>query len=389
MTYISSNANRLYAAAESNYGKVGAITAANRFPAVKLATKQELVRAERKDKSGTRTYPGTPAGSRKQTSFELTTYMMGWSDPTREPGYGPLFRASLGGGPLLFAGGIAGAGSSATKLAFSAAHGLRVGQAVAYAGEIRFVSAIPDTKSVLLNAPLSLTPAVGAPIGPTTTYFPATELVSASIFDYWSPTTAVQRILSGAGVDQLQVNVNGDFHEFTFKGMAQDLIDNCSFQGAMGQLSTFPTEPAIGDFDYSIIPGHLGQAWIGNTPDRFYTITAASFLLDNNLDVRAKEFGSTVPRSMSAGRRSVTVDFDLFEQDDNATKMLYQAARQLSPVSVMFQLGQQEGQLFGVNLSSVIPEVPSFEDSDTRLQWRFQNSRAQGTADDEMTVAFG
>ena len=53
------------------------------------------------------------------------------------------------------------------------------------------------------------------------------------------------------------------------------------------------------------------------------------------------------------------------------------------------QAGQQAGQMFGVRMKSVIPQVPEFDDSDGRLQWKFANSRAQGTVDDEITVAFG
>ncbi|MCZ2075101.1 MAG: hypothetical protein LC130_08885 [Bryobacterales bacterium] len=389
MSYISSNANRFYAAPETGYGQISAITGANRLPAVKLTTRQELVRAERKDKSGTRTFPGTPPGSRRQTSFELTTYMTGWSTPPDEPGYGPLFRATLGSAPILFSGGTASAGSTASQIAFTSAHRLAAGQAVSYAGELRFVSTVVDARTVQLNAPLSLSPGTGAPIGPTLTYFPATELQSASIFDYWSPSTAVQRILCGAAVDRMRIEVNGDFHQFTFSGMAQDLVDSCSFQAGMGQLGGFPAEPPLASFDYSIIPGHLGQAWLGNTPDRFYTITSASFILDNDLDLRAKEFGSPLPRCISPGRRTVSIDFDLFERDDDACRTLYQAARQQSPIGVMFQLGEQQGQLLGVYLQSVVPEVPSFDDSDARLQWRFRNSIAQGTVDDEISIAFG
>jgi len=55
----------------------------------------------------------------------------------------------------------------------------------------------------------------------------------------------------------------------------------------------------------------------------------------------------------------------------------------------MLQLGQQSGQLFGVRMKSVIPQVPEFDDSDGRLQWKFANSQAQGTVDDEISVAFG
>ena len=55
----------------------------------------------------------------------------------------------------------------------------------------------------------------------------------------------------------------------------------------------------------------------------------------------------------------------------------------------MFQLGQQDQQLVGVYLKSLVPDVPEFDDSDHRLRWRFRESRAQGTVDDEIVVAFG
>jgi hypothetical protein len=85
----------------------------------------------------------------------------------------------------------------------------------------------------------------------------------------------------------------------------------------------------------------------------------------------------------------VTAAFELYGMDDPATLALYQAARQQSPISVMFQLGQAQGLVMGVNLNSVIPEVPEFDDGQNRMQWKFRGSRAQGTVDDEITVAFG
>jgi len=85
----------------------------------------------------------------------------------------------------------------------------------------------------------------------------------------------------------------------------------------------------------------------------------------------------------------VRLTFSIFEQDDAQTKVLYQAARQRSPIGVMLQLGADPGQLFGMYMPAMIPEVPEFDDKETRLQWAFQNSRAQGTVDDELYVAFG
>jgi hypothetical protein len=387
--YISSNENRLYTAQENDYGQVAVITAANRIAAIKLSTKQELETAERRDKTGSRTFPGFPAGLRRRTSFDLTTYMTSWDNPSAgPPSYGPLFRASLGGTPLVFAGGTA-ADSTQSILAFNAPHGLVPDQAVSHGGEIRFVAAIVDGQRVQLNAPLSVTPIEGAILGPTITYVPATDLPSVSLYDYWIPATAVQRILCGAAVDKLKIELNGDFHQFEFSGPAQDLIDSASFSTGQGQLTDFPAEPATAPFNYSIIPGHLGQVWLGSGPDRFFTLTSASVSLENHLNLRVKEFGSSLPRCVSPGKRTVLAAFELYEHDDQATKGLYQAARQQSPVEVMFQLGQQAGQMFGVRMKSVIPQVPDFDDSDGRLQWKFANSQAQGTVDDEITVAFG
>jgi hypothetical protein len=213
-------------------------------------------------------------------------------------------------------------------------------------------------------------------------------LASFNVFDYWSPETAVHRILAGTAVDRMTVKINGDFHEFEFRGPARDLIDSVSFTPGEGSLTEFPEEPNLVDFESNIVPGHLGQVWLGASPERFYTVTDAEFRIDNNIDLRDREFGSTLPRCLSAGLRDVRLNFTLHEQDDEATKGLYQAARQRSPISVMFQLGQQPGQLFGIYLKSIIPEVPEFDDGETRLQWRFTDSRAHGTINDEVFVAF-
>ena len=388
-SYVSSNANRFYTALEGSYGKVGAITAGNRIPALKLTVQQQLDMKDRKDKTGSRTFAGLPAGGRRRTNFELRTYLTSWDPSSGGPAYGPLFQAALGGTPQQSTAGAVASSTPTGRLGFSAAHGLTAGQAVASGGEIRFVSAIVDPNTVQLNAPFTIPPAAGASVGAAITYVPATVLPSATIFDYWDPSTAVQRFLTGAAVDQMTILVNGDYHEVHFSGLAQDVVDSSSFSGSgAGQLQSFPQEPALAGFDFAVVPGNLGQAWLGTNPNQFFTITSASIVVKNALDTRAKEFGSSLPLAISPGQRSVTASFDLFSQDDDATKSLYQAARQRSPISVMFQLGETQGQVMAVNLKSVVPEVPEFNDSENRLQWTFRSSRAQGTVDDEVSVAF-
>ena len=387
--YISSNNERLYTALESTYGMVPAITSANRIPALKLTAKQVPEQTSRSDKTGSRTFVGLPNTIRKTTSFQLTTLLTQWTDQTAPPGYGPLFQAAMGGDPVIYGGGTVASVTGGTQIVFSGPHGLASGQAVTFSGEIRFVTAIQDSVTLFLNAPFSTTPQSGSTFGPTINYPLATSLGSASIFDYWDPSTAVQRILEGAAMDTLKVTVNGDYQQFEFSGPARDLLDSASFTSGEGGLTQYPAEPSMTGFDYTVVPGHVGEVWMGSSPDQFFTLTAATLTLENNIALRVKEFGSDFARCIAAAQRSVKLNFEIFEQADAQTAGLYQAARQRSPIGVMFQLGAQANQLFGVYMPAMVPEVPEFDDSETRLQWKFQNSRAQGSMDDELYIAFG
>lgn len=385
--YISSNANRFYVAVEAAYGQAAPVTSANRFPAVRLQAQQLLEHGRRLDKTGTRTYLGTPTTARRQTAFEARTYLTSWSG-TGTPSYGPLFQAALGGTPGLSSGLFVASVQNNTQIQTTVAHGLSFGSAVAFGGEVRFVTNVIDAQTVIVNAPFSSTPANSAALSPSITYSLAIGLPSLTLYDYWTPATAVSRFITGAAVDAFMMSVDGDFHEFVFSGPACDLLDSSSFGAGDAGLSSFPAEPTIGTFDYSIVPGHLGQAWLGSTPNQFFTMTSARVEVKNNLDVRNQEFGSSYPRAIAPGMRQVISTFALFAQDDEQTTALYAAAKQRVPVAAMLQLGQQTGQVMGLFMPGVMPEIPNFDDSQTRLQWSFKNNLAQGSAENEVYIAF-
>lgn len=385
--YISSNQNRFYAALESSFGTVVAATTDNRIPATGLTIKHETTQGPRRDKTGSRTRGGIPSGARTRTQYSLGTYMTNWGNISAEPSYGPLIRGALGAPPRID-GGQSVASINGNQITFAGTHGLQAGQAVSFGGEIRFVAVLIDATTIELNAPFSLTPSGGTPLNPTITYGPATTLPSVSIYDYWSPTTAVQRIVAGAGVDRMKIKVNSDYHEFAFSGEARDLIDSASMVSGLAGLSSFPAEPEVLGVDYNIIPGHIGQVWIGAGPSQFFTLTEAEIEIVNNVDMRKREFGYAGPTCIAAGEREVGIKFRLYEKDDAATIGLYQAAKNRTPIPIMIQLGQSAGQLCGVYLPAVVPEVPEFDDRQPRLEWNFSLSAAQGSMDDEIQVAF-
>ena len=232
--YISSNNNRFYVALESTYGTVPAITQQNRIPAVSLTAKQVLEQTSRRDKTGTRTFVGLPNQIRRLTNFGVDTFLTEWSNQSAPPSYGALFEGAMGGTPIIFTGRTVASTNGTTQIVFTAPHGLSAGQGVTFNAEMRFVAAVQDTVTIFVNAPFSTPPQSGSLFGTTITYVLAENLPSVSIFDYWDPSDAVQRILDGSAIDKMVVKVNGNYQEFDFSGPARDLIDSASFTSGEG-----------------------------------------------------------------------------------------------------------------------------------------------------------
>lgn len=386
-TYISSNDNRFYVANESSYGRAQVVDTSMRFPAKGVHAHQQIQIGRRLDKTGTRTYLGSSSEGRRATAFAIQTYLTSWSG-TSAPSCGPLFQAGLGAPPSFNPGPTITSALGLSQFQTAGPHGLLPGAGVSFYNEIRFVTGVPDDQSFLINAPFAEVPKSGDVFSPCVTYRPGTCLSSLSVYDYWDPITAVSRLSVGCAVNELSIKVNGDFHEFSFSGPAADLIDSVSFSKGAAGLAAFPLEPALIPFNYSVVPGHLGEVWLGGPANQFFTLTGASIEVRNNISLRSSEYGSSYPLGFSAGQREVSSRFSLLAQDDAQTVALYVAAKQRAAIPMMLQLGQRTGQVMGVFMQTVVPEIPVYDDSESRLQWEFINNRAQGVSNDEIVIAF-
>lgn len=387
--YISSRNNRYYAAVESTYGTVAAVTAAQRFSGLWLDAVQEHEQPRRRDKTGTRTNQGVAGELRKKTRFSLKTYLYNRDSGSAAPRYGALIEGALGATPKTVAGGASIAGSNGLSLSFGGAHGLSFGDAITVGQDLRFIAAVQDAQTVVLSAPLTATAQAGDLAGATVTYSPAVQMKGVSLYDYWSPDTALQRLLRGAAVDVMEIKVNADFHEFTFAGQAADLVDNKSFASGMGGLAAFPAEPTLEPLSDGPVPGHLGQAWIGAVPDQMHTLADARIRVKNNIDFRSRDFGGLAPRCIVAGDREVTVDLELYSQDRTMFDDLYRAARDRAAIPLMIQMGETPGAMCAVYVPMLVPAVPELLDGEERLRWRLRGSAALGTEEDEIHVSFG
>ncbi|HEX4772713.1 MAG TPA: phage tail tube protein [Bryobacteraceae bacterium] len=229
---------------------------------------------------------------------------------------------------------------------------------------------------------------MGAALPNVATYGVALALPSLTIYDYWNPTDAVSRVITGAMVNNFELSISGGTHEFSFSGPASNLIDSSSFSTGTAGLSGFPPEPQLAQFDYALVPATLGQAWLGANEARFFTLTDVRVRVVNNLQARGSDFGSSYPLAFTPGRRQVMVDFTLMAQDDAQTSMLYQIAKQRGTISALLQLGRQQGEMMAVYLPNVTPQIPAFDDSGQRLVWHFANNKVTGVLENEIFMAF-
>lgn len=385
--YISSGKNRHYAAIEADFGQAAAVTAAQRFTSLGVAVSVEQERPRRRDKTGTRTYQGIAGEFRRRVSFEAVTYLYQRDPMAPAPRYSALIEAAMGSGPVATNGGVTVASTSGTQITFSGSHGLQAGQALAIGGEVRFVESISGPSGIVVSAPFTREVA-GLPAGSAVVYPLAHDLKSATMYDYWSPSTAIQRLLAGCVMDEIAFEINGDYHELRFRGEAAALLDSRTFQSGQAGLAAFPEEPGVGVNIEAPVPGHLGQAWFGTGPEMLHTVKSARIVLKNNVDLQRKDFGMSTPRCFAPGEREVNVELELYGQDKSVFNELYEAAQLRNALPLMLQLGSAPGQMSCIWIPAFVPEIPEFLDDEPRLRWRVRSSQAQGAGEDELNVAF-
>ncbi len=385
--YIATRNCRYYAAKEAEFGKVAPVAASNRFSAIWLRVFQEWDEPRRRDKTGSRTYAGVAGRLRKQTRFELSTYLFAREAGEAAPRCGALLESALGSAPRSTAGGMAVMQVQGSTVTFVTDHGLQPGDGLSIGDELRVVTACPDNRTAWASAPFRTTGA--AVTGGAVSYGLAARLPSVSLHEYWTPEEAVQRILHGGVVDEMEAELNGDFHELRFRGAAAGLIDSRTFESGQGGLASFPVEPNLATAMEIPVPGHLGQAWVGAAPWALETVARARVRVKNNVELRWRDFGLMEPKCAVPGDREVTIDLEIYGTNAEACEALYASASRREPMPLMVQMGEVAGAMCGIYVPNFLPAPPEFLDGEERLRWRLRGCVAQGTHDDEMYVVFG
>lgn len=384
--YINATNERLYGAAESQYGTAAPLSTADRLSFRSLKVSERVRRAERRDKTGTRTRLAPHPAVRTDNRFDLDCFFAGRNPASPTDGVTNLVEATLGGERRSFNGLTASTVSGNPQVVgFSAPHGLQAGQAIRHQGELRFVKTVNSPTAVTLSAPFSAGFQAGSSTGNSVTVWPGDKPKPVTLGNYWNPAGSLDRILAGCVVNDLGLSLNSDFHGASFRGTARQVAASTGFQSGAAGLASFPTEPAGTAAANPLVPGHVGRLFIGGV--EFYLLDLSLRLL-NNADTTTREFGMDLSPCYSADLRELSIQFQLYASQDAAVTQLHTMARSRQETDLTIQLGNQAGQLVGIYIPRFVPEIPELKDADTRVVMSYPKSLAYGGANDEITFAF-
>jgi len=190
-------------------------------------------------------------------------------------------------------------------------------------------------------------------------------------------------------VDEVEIVLNGDFHEVTFRGEAAGVSDSKSFEAGEGGLENFPPEPELEELMELPVPGHVGQVWIGATPQAVSTVASARIRIMNHAEMRWRDFGLMEAKCVVPGEREVSIDLEVYSNDADIFGEIYASASRHEPMPLTVQMGETPGAMCGIHVANFIPAVPEFLDGEERLRWRLRGCPARGYREDEIHVAFG
>jgi hypothetical protein len=245
----------------------------------------------------------------------------------------------------------------------------------------------PDI-GAFLQALFGKAPAVSG--GTSVTYAMDDNQYGLSVFDFWTPSTALQQIAFGTIVRRGRFSAGQDVASVEFDLQSRWVIDSAQFASAAtaakGGLTAFPSEPGSPTTNGNMAIGFTGA----NTIDGSSYAELRSFEIDINANRELPNdvFNSYYPGSPGGDIREVGVSWSIYDTDASALNTLKGKAISQTPVAVVFQIGTVPGNIWTFTMNNVVLNSPATDDGQRRKVVNF-SGRAYAsslTAKDECTL---
>ena len=214
---------------------------------------------------------------------------------------------------------------------------------------------------------------------------------SLSIYNYRDPATMEHLVALGAVVASTRFNLSQEQTSVEFSGPCRYVSPSEGFASldatAKGGLTAFPTRPASPTYAGTMALGLYGSATLDSnayTTIRSLSISCdwARSLIDNTL------FNGAYAGVPQQGIRSVTVEFELTDEDTTAIESLKSKARAKTAMDLVFVIGSTAGNIWTVTLNDTQLSSPDYNDGQPSWGVRFTGTAhaTSETAKDEITI---
>ena len=408
--YSFSRLERAYLQKQPTFGTIpntsGTASVANsnacRF--IRMELQSDVALLERPDKTGTRSQEGMTSG-RKAGRWSIEMSLAANGTPGTVPDCDPILVAMFGQTAAVGVGSFNIASSTAALpiVVTCAAHGITSGtfEVVTIAGHT-VNTAANGTWLAYASAATTLTlvgsdgsaSTVGGATGTVSrvklTYTFTDDITHFTLWSFRTASTLDQRVGHTCVVTESTFNLNQDVATWQANGDCLWLLRSKDFSTAdvyqAGGLTAFPAEPTTPVTNGSIVQGFTGRfvAGASSTTASVYAAAAVAFptirgatirVQTNNMLVR-DTFGSYYPTLTEGDVRSITISFNVYDDDSAAVNALKTWGDSKVPVDFVLNLGTVAGNTWVQYIKNVYLASHVLGDGQLRFDASYGDSRA-------------
>lgn len=199
------------------------------------------------------------------------------------------------------------------------------------------------------------------------TYSCADTTPSLSIWNFVNPSTASQQVAFGSIVRQFRVQGGQNVATVEFSGEAKSVLDSVTMasltdgNAEKGGLTgtTFPSQPSSPVTNGTFVVGFTGGATLdGNA---FSEMRALTLTADSGRELSHDNWNSYVAGAPAINRRSVQVEFSIYDDDTANMNSLKSKCGNNTPIDISLQFGTTAGNIWTFNLKNVVLANPTYD----------------------------
>ena len=217
-------------------------------------------------------------------------------------------------------------------------------------------------------------------------------IITGNIWSYRRPSTADQRVMVGAVLQNFQFNLGQDVAEWSCDGIGLGMLTSKGFATAdtdlIGGLASFPAEPASQTYvDAGLIAGFTGSIEIDGVT--LAAIRTATIKGNTGAALVEDAFGHYYPVDPEGDERRFQFAFNAYDDDTAGMAQLKEAAEKKESITATVTVGTVAGNTFTFELAGVQLEQSQLDDSGRSYVVNFGDGQVNGssvTALDELTL---